>query len=84
MSAAINGLQMNPLSLDPAKFTVVENSKDGVVAFAQLEQQQATAGKPVYEFRSLVVAPQHRWEKTIKHSTLPSSAHLCCFGRTMI
>eukprot|EP00775_Hariotina_reticulata_P009068 gene9068-9238_t len=52
-------LGMNPLSLNPANFTVVEDSKDGVVAFAQLQQQSAAAGKP-YEFRSLVVAPQHR------------------------
>jgi hypothetical protein len=53
--------RMNPLSIYPENFTVVESEEGQLLAFAQLQPVAAAAGStPTYEFRSLVVDPKSR------------------------
>ncbi|KAF8058359.1 PSMD9 [Scenedesmus sp. PABB004] len=54
--------RMNPLKLSAANFTVAEAEPGGgVLGFAQLDAAPPDAdGGPAFEFRSLIVAPEHR------------------------
>ncbi|WIA41925.1 hypothetical protein OEZ86_009238 [Tetradesmus obliquus] len=81
--------KMNPLSLDPKNFTVVESEEGQLLAFAQLQPVAAAgASMPAYEFRSLVVDPPSRGQgkgsQLMQHivSACPHDIYLTTLAKT--